>query len=314
MRYIPFFIITFVLYTLFFYNNQQPEILAANKVSDESIINEKIIPLDFEEIAKKDQQQQLLTHMTLVTKRQETPTLTSDPTPTLNPSPSPEVKIVFATIEVKKAVLSEPVPSRINITAEQLTKNSQQLHVLIKSTPASESALLKGELYERGFYLHLPPPPAQKNTKQKNKTMAVVAETSVSNQLLKQTKNMPVNQQKNTATNTQKAKPKRSFKKQAQAMKTNAAQDLPEAIAISGNKPHYPQKAKVKKQQGIVTVKFTVNMQGKTKNAQIISSSGHSTLDNVMLEFIKKERFMPALKGIEKVTSEQQFSYTFLLK
>ncbi|WP_211217174.1 energy transducer TonB, partial [Psychromonas hadalis] len=42
-------------------------------------------------------------------------------------------------------------------------------------------------------------------------------------------------------------------------------------------------------------------------------SSGHKTLDNAVLEFIKKEHFMPALKGIEKVTSEQLFSFKFEL-
>ena len=110
------------------------------------------------------------------------------------------------------------------------------------------------------------------------------------------------------------SKPKRSFKKQVKAMPAPGEQTLQEAIAVSGNKPHYPKAAKSKQQQGLITVKFIVTMQGKTKNAQITKSSGHTILDGAMLEFIKKERFMPALKGIEKVTSEQQFSFKFALK
>jgi len=44
MRYLPFIIISFVLYALFFYNNQQPALLSANSENDTA---EKVVPLDF---------------------------------------------------------------------------------------------------------------------------------------------------------------------------------------------------------------------------------------------------------------------------
>ena len=55
-------------------------------------------------------------------------------------------------------------------------------------------------------------------------------------------------------------------------------------------------------------------MQGKTRKPQLVTSSGHQILDSAVLEFINNERFMPALKGIEKVTSEQQFSFQYSLQ
>jgi len=153
----------------------------------------------------------------------------------------------------------------------------------INLTPASDAALLKGEIHERYFHLDFPLPPARKKQPQKAATTAT----------------------KKVTKSVKRAKPTRSFKSNSA---TTTQQGLQNAIAVSGNTPAYPQHAKKDKLQGTVTAKFTVNMQGKTKNPHIVISSGHQILDDALLEFIHQERFMPALQGVEKVTSEQQLS------
>lgn len=89
---------------------------------------------------------------------------------------------------------------------------------------------------------------------------------------------------------------------------------LQEAIVVSGKIPAYPKTAILRGQQGRVVVKLTITMQGKAKDPQIITSSGHSTLDNAVLDFVKRELFMPAHKGVEKITSEQIFAFRFEIK
>ncbi|MCP4326529.1 MAG: energy transducer TonB [Psychromonas sp.] len=300
MRYLPFIIISFVLYALFFYNNQQPELLSASSKTNTA---EKVVPLDFKKLTEQEKQ-----------------SIVPDSSVTLHTEESPVVVTAQTPLEDKTT-------KKKLIATAQSKRNLQQFKTSIKSIPASEGALLKGEFYERDFHLDLPAPPKQikapkkikttskKVTKPKKATTKVIPETkqdSLSSKLLK------IQQTGNDATTkktaTESSKPKRSFKKQVKQLQISGEQLLQEAIAVSGNKPHYPKIAKSNNQQGVVTVKFTVNMQGKTKNVQIAKSSGHTLLDAAVVEFIKKERFMPALKGIEKVTSEQQFSFEFSLK
>ncbi len=286
MRYLPFILISLVLYTLFFYNNQQPNLLSPESVNT----GKKIVPLNFVKLAEQDKQQNqtislIIQHPVEQSKR------------TVSPIP-----LSITTKTVQKSQPSSP-PVQVN---------KAQLLASIKTTPASETALLKGELYEQDFHLNLPAPPIKKRPAKKKTT---VVTTSLSSQLLKQKKIVISKPQNSTASTNETTKPKRSFKKQVKPTLTAVKNELglQEAIAVSGNKPHYPKKAKANKQQGIVTIKFTVTMQGKSKRPKIIRSSGHKTLDNAVLEFIKKEHFMPALKGIEKVTSEQLFSFKFEL-
>jgi len=303
MRYLPFIIISFVLYALFFYNNQQPALLSANSENDTA---EKVVPLDFAKVTEQKKQ-----------------TINPDPSVTLHAEESP---IAIMPTVAAKIPLKENTTNKKLIATALSKSNLHKFKASIKSTPASEGALVKGEFYERDFHLDLPAPPKQikapkkiktatkKVTKQKEVVTKVIPESkqdSVSSELLKMqhTSNDVAPKKAVNESN----KPKRSFKKQVKPMPVLGEQTLQEAIAVSGNEPNYPKQAKTKKQQGMVTVKFTVTMQGKTKNAQIIKSSSHTKLDASVLEFIKKERFMPALKGIEKVTSEQQFSFKFAL-
>ena len=299
MRYLPFIIISLVLYTLFFYHNQQPDLLSAEQKNH---TEEKIIPLDFEKVAKQEQQN-IHTVSTVIKRVEEVAVI-------VTPTAAVTVVVAEQLIEDKKAL------------AAANKNNFKQLQASITSTLASDSALLKSEFYERAFHLDLPSPPKKKKKPKKVKTTAkktapkakkvtvkVITATkqdSVSSELL--------NMQQAPQTTTESNKPKRRFKKQVKANQSINDSGLQEAIAVSGNKPTYPQQAQKDQQQGIVTVKFIVTMRGNTKKYQLTHSSGHQILDNAVLAFIQKERFMPALKGIKKVTSEQQFSFEFVLK
>ena len=307
MRYLPFIIISLILYTLFFYNNQQPEILSAK---NQDLLSSKIVPLDFDTTTE----QKISREAPSVIPTQEVDIVV--------PSPSSKPIKVARIIEVTQA--TEEL-SAIEVTKKIIPREDRlkELLALIKLAPSSEAALLKGELYEQDFYLDLPARPAQKKKPKKKKVTAKKTskktppqkvESAVSELLLTQQEKIVPTTQNSATTKPESKKAKRSFKKQVKPAVTNGQQGLQEAIAVSGNKPYYPKVAKKAQQQGTVTVKFTVNMQGKSKAAQLITSSGHKSLDKAVLDFVKKERFMPALKGIEKVTSVQQFSFKFSLK
>lgn len=120
-------------------------------------------------------------------------------------------------------------------------------------------------------------------------------------------------------------KTKRTFKPKQAAESTPSSNDssvpsaateqgvLQDAEVVSGNKPDYPRRAILRNLQGRVLVKMTVMGSGKTKEAAIVKSSGHSILDNEVLNFISRELFIPALRGHEKITTEQLFSFRFEL-
>ncbi len=390
MRYLPHIIISVVLYTLFFYKSQEPELLIAK------VIPEKVIPLDFKKLAEQKQQSKtnflaLSTKseaassskeglnvieekealVTVAIKKTKIADLLTKPEPAHQTIYQPSV----ATIETKKSdillknstpaqfideAITEKIPDKIEVTkilAKEVKvtepntvllattvlhqDNKKQLLASIKSTLASESALIKSEVYEQEFHLELPAPPAALpliQAQESKKNSQLVATENISkdietgksenllkkentpdsaiNSLLKQTQShLSTSSQAATINNkgSSAAKPKRTFKKQPKTLKMISGQSLQQAITVSGNKPHYPEGAKADNKQGTVSATFTVNMKGKTDNPRVTLSSGHKILDDSVLNFIKKERFMPSLEGREKVTREQQFFYQFSL-
>lgn len=335
MRYLPFIVISLVLYILFFYHNQQPELLSANQTN----LDEKIIPLDFDEVAQLDKKS--LDKANAVTETEFQPQQPKIDEKTMASTiviatSSAEKTVAPALITTVKETSPKEIVSTKTTTAIKSSHKNNALIASIKSTSADEVSRLRGELYDENFHLDLPAPPVKKKVpkkkKAKTKQTSLVAKTttpknevvtdSISSELLKQKSNV-ISKPKKTVMATpvepqaekKNEKPKRAFKKHVKPMQAaNDEKNLQEAIAVSGNKPRYPEKAKAEKQQGQVAVKFTVNMQGKSKNPEIVRSSGHKILDNAVLEFIATERFMPALKGIEKVTSEQQFYFKYELK
>jgi len=124
----------------------------------------------------------------------------------------------------------------------------------------------------------------------------------------------------NEETEQQHKKSKRIFKKKPpanNAPSVSAVKNtgvLQEALVVSGNIPAYPKRAILRKQQGRVVVELTVSISGTAQNPKIITSSGLAILDAAVLNFIARERFMPAHRGTEKVSSQQIFAFRFELK
>lgn len=356
MRYLPFIIISLVLYTLFFYHNQEPELLSVNNNVSEQIIKQKVIPLDFKEVAKLDQNTSLpplsmeepivtvaITPETAVIPKTAVTPATSEVslipaapvTPEISITPvtteisvaasTAEISLIAITPDLQPEIATENITvasensANITDTAKNATypqKNIEKMkhfQASIKSTAASDVALMKGEFYERDFHLDLPAPPVSQKSPivAPTLTKSEVDNIALSSILIENKQTVTEKAELNTAITTENEKPKRVFKKPLKSQLAPPLPGLQVAIAVSGNKPSYPHEAKADKVQGTVSAKFTVSMQGKSRNPEIITSSGHQILDNALLKFIANERFMPALKGIEKVTSEQQFTFKF---
>lgn len=206
---------------------------------------------------------------------------------------------------------TEPEKAETKIIETAPVINSSANHSEIKiaqENSAREDAMLKGELFDEPFNLNLPAPPgSHKATRYADDK--IIAPTATVNSTDKKQSKKPVSP---TKTNKEKTKTKRVFKKENSSAKEQGV--LQEAIVVSGNKPTYPKRAILRSQHGRVVVKLTVTMQGRAKNPQITRSSGFPILDDAVLDFVKNERFMPAHKGVEKITTEQLFSFRFELK
>ncbi|WP_028864564.1 energy transducer TonB [Psychromonas aquimarina] len=279
-HYFPFFILSILLYGLFFYYNAQTTIVTPIQLNS----GKQSMQLQFVEIQQTPAKQAPaeIIKPEPVKKEQE---------PVKTPAPRPEKKTVPA------PVVHTQNESQIKIARQELRRS-------IHETSAESDALLKSEQYEKDFHLDLPAAPVSRKApakKLKKPLKAPKPQPPASSEIIKH-----------------QEKPKRVFKPSpadnAAAPSSQKQGVLQEAIVVSGNKPTYPNRAVLRNQQGRVVVKLTVTMSGKAKNPKIITSSGYPILDNAVLEFISKELFMPAHKGEEKITTEQLFSFRFELK
>ncbi|WP_019616147.1 energy transducer TonB [Psychromonas ossibalaenae] len=278
-HYFPFFILSILLYGLFFYYNSQVTIVTPIQLNSEK----QSMQVQFLEVAPPRPEAVPIEKVKAqaVVKQQE---------PAKRSAPQAEKKTIAA------AVVQTQSESQIKIANQELRKS-------IHETSAESDALLKSEQFEKDFYLDLPAAPVTRKApvKKINKPLKTAKQPPLSSEVIKQ-----------------QDKPKRVFKaspaNNAAAPSTEKLGVLQEAIVVSGNKPTYPNRAILRNQQGRVVVKLTVTMSGRPKNPKVMTSSGYPILDNAVLEFIAKERFMPAHKGDEKITTEQLFSFRFGLK
>lgn len=209
----------------------------------------------------------------------------------------PETKEEVSILPVSKTEENKQESSNelSNKTPEEIKIANEKLHKSIQETPALIDATLKGDIF--------------------NENVKLQAAESIPTKTVKKKSQNKKSQEKEPVTIT-KAKP--VFKKQLNSENAIANSEtqgaLQEAIVVSGNKPVYPQLAILRSKEGRVVVTLTVTRKGKPENAQITTSSGHDILDETVLDFVNSELFMPALKGEEKVTSEQVFSFRFELQ
>lgn len=315
-NYFPFLLLSLLVYGFFFYQHQQPVIVTPPAFNS----GQQSVQLQFVELSETS-----VEPVEEVSEPTSSAVIEQDVTIENLEEQLVEVENTKAEQQdifqaITEAIEFEPViqESKSNELAlesidskdpKEIKVAQQQLQKMIQETTAASAASLRGELYDADFYLDLPAPPRPVRAKKKKSPAAadgkqlktLLSEQSLSSKILQQ---------------NEKIKAKRILKKQPSSAINSAENQgvLQEAIVISINKPSYPIRAQKRNQQGRVVVKITVTDQGDAKNPEIISSSGYPILDNAVLDFIGKERFMPAHKGEDKITSEQQFSFRFELR
>ena len=68
--------------------------------------------------------------------------------------------------------------------------------------------------------------------------------------------------------------------------------------------PTYPRSAQMKKQEGYVIVKYTVDEQGFVVDPRVVDSDGPSSFNRVALKAARKFRYAPQFKDGEAVSIE----------
>lgn len=79
-------------------------------------------------------------------------------------------------------------------------------------------------------------------------------------------------------------------------------------------KPVWPEGAIARKQEGTVTLAFTVGTDGKSKRSEVVKSSGFADLDEAARTGIEKCTFKPAAKAGKPFESTMQMQYVWVLK
>ncbi len=75
--------------------------------------------------------------------------------------------------------------------------------------------------------------------------------------------------------------------------------------------PHYPEKARLRRQQGTVLLHVQVNFEGKPKAIDVIKSSGYHLLDQAALKAVKQWAFIPAQQESKPVEQQVEIPITF---
>lgn len=343
-HYFPFFIVTIILYGIFFHFHEKSTVISSLPINS----GEQAIQLQFIEQAEEYPDEVTTTSPKEIEKEiiKETPkiveaakaeikeAITASPItekPTKDTSKTKPKIVETAKSEINKAIktpekqIEDTSKAKLKIVDihskndDKIKIAKQKLQEAIKETSAINDASLKAELFTEEFKLEpeqITEQIAESPTTQKDKvteqSTAVITPTPIA------TKTPKIKLIRSTKTakkksNLQQKKTKTVFKKQPTGSNVENQGVLQEAIVVSGNKPIYPKTAILRNQQGRVVVKITVNVKGKAKNPKIVTSSGHSILDNAVLDFIQNELFMPAHNGEEKITTDQIFSFRFEL-
>lgn len=135
---------------------------------------------------------------------------------------------------------------------------------------------------------------------------------------------------------TNDTKPKAEVSSQASTTSNKVSERTAAPVTTASNKPsiaqknwqsslmnrllkykRYPNRARFKRQEGVVHVEFTINMQGNVLNKKIVKSSGHALLDQEVLNLIDRAQPLPTppadvLKG--KISINITVPISFSLK
>ncbi len=70
-----------------------------------------------------------------------------------------------------------------------------------------------------------------------------------------------------------------------------------DADYLNNSAPAYPRMSKRLSEQGIVTVRVLINIEGRAEQAEIRTTSGYSRLDEAALETVKRWRYVPGKRA-----------------
>lgn len=79
-------------------------------------------------------------------------------------------------------------------------------------------------------------------------------------------------------------------------------------------KPDYPRRARLRRQEGSVTLRVRIGADGLVQDVGLSRSSGHALLDRAAADTVATWRFEPALQGSRAVASEQTVQIHFRLE
>ncbi len=122
---------------------------------------------------------------------------------------------------------------------------------------------------------------------------------------------------KRTPTKSPKVKQKTAIDKVIQEeTKNNAynggATSKPKLVGTFA--PPYPQASRIRGEEGDVTLKFTVGIDGRVKNVTVTNSSGFKRLDKNSLDYIRQQLFNPAQIGGTATEMEQELTISYRRK
>ena len=96
------------------------------------------------------------------------------------------------------------------------------------------------------------------------------------------------------------------------AMQMASAVTKPVAASYLNNPPpRYPEKARLRKQQGTVLLDVRVKTDGKPRDIRVAKSSGHHSLDQAALQTVRLWEFVPARRGSKHVEANVEIPITF---
>lgn len=282
-KYLPYIIITLVIYVSFFY------------------LKEDLTTIDQHAIYKKN----ILQLSTLKQKKTSTTNKTSE---TNNADKSDGNA---HTTLIKSHRTARVIEKSLKITPT--SKNNLNKQLDFTQTKAIDAATLKGYMLDRSLYHNLDLPKRAVFLKNKIRINTKFREQSKTKITTNEgSRGSPVELVLNTH-----QKEKRLFKPSSQETTPkistkNNPKNLQEAISIKRKMPKISSQGLNK--QGLVVIKFFVSSNGKTQKPSIIVSSGYNELDSAVISFVLNERFMPALKNGKKISSEQIYSHLFKKK
>ena len=86
-----------------------------------------------------------------------------------------------------------------------------------------------------------------------------------------------------------------------------------ESGALLGILPRYPRSARMRSEEGVVTIRVRVDVKGHASEVSVLASSGHAALDQAAEDAVRRARFAPARQGKQAVPETRDLTFQFKL-